>query len=90
MGRPARLPAPVDCPVALVGFDAEILPIARAPGLSLRGIFAAGESEVGSFDGTGVSLDFFEVFTIYFCLRSAKPLTTRGRAGKRKTALGWA
>jgi hypothetical protein len=32
----------------------------------------------------GASLDFFELFTIYLCFRSAKPLPTTGRTGKRK------
>ena len=81
-----RLPAAFNLPVALPGFDPEILPIAGPPGLFLPG-YLLMESLKRVFCGTGVSLDFFEVFTIYFCFRSAKPLPTRGRAGKRKTGI---
>jgi hypothetical protein len=76
--------------------DAEALagdvPTRRAVDLALGGaelvasgmVDAAGAGPVERLAGAAASLDFFELFTIYFCFRSAKPLPTTGRSGKRK------
>lgn len=75
--------APLLADLALAGFAAAVF--ADLTGLAVAaGIVSGFEGAVDPLAGAVTSLDFFEFFTIYFCFRTAKPLPTGGRAGKRK------